>query len=60
MENGRVPLLPVDDMKNFLEKQHRERDALYEEVTNLWRCLYYYVSLNSIGSIDILLTRAPT
>ena len=32
MENGRVPLLPVDDMKSFLEKQHHERDAFYEEV----------------------------
>jgi shikimate kinase len=32
MQNGRVPSLPVDDMKSFLEKQHRERDAFYEEV----------------------------
>lgn len=32
MQNGRVPPLPVDDMKIFLEKQHRERDAYYEEV----------------------------
>lgn len=32
MKNGRVPSLPVKDMKSFLEKQHRERDALYEEV----------------------------
>jgi len=35
MKNGRVPSLPVDDMKNFLEKQHRERDAFYEEVSTL-------------------------
>lgn len=35
MKNGRVPALPVDDMKNFLEKQHHERDALYEEVATL-------------------------
>ena len=35
MKNGRVPALPVDDMKNFLEKQHRERDAFYEEVATL-------------------------
>ena len=32
---GRVPSLPVNDMKAFLEKQHRERDAFYEEVANL-------------------------
>jgi len=32
MKNGRVPSLPVDDMKDFLEKQHQERDAFYEEV----------------------------
>ncbi len=35
MKSGRVPSLPVDDMKNFLEKQHRERDAFYEEVATL-------------------------
>ncbi|HEX4068963.1 MAG TPA: shikimate kinase, partial [Candidatus Babeliales bacterium] len=35
MKNGRVPSLPVDDMKHFLEKQHRERDAFYEEVGTL-------------------------
>jgi shikimate kinase len=35
MKNGRVPALPVDDMKNLLEKQHRERDAFYEEVATL-------------------------
>ncbi len=35
MKNGRVPSLPVEDMKNFLEKQHRERNAFYEEVATL-------------------------
>src|SRR5579862_1636446 len=35
LEMGRVPSLPVDDMKAFLEKQHHERDALYEEVATL-------------------------
>lgn len=44
MENGRVPSLPVEDMKNFLEKQHRERDAFYEEVATL--------IVESVGSSD--------
>ena len=35
MKNGRIPSLPVDDMKNFLEKQHHERDAFYEKVATL-------------------------
>ena len=35
MKNGRVPSLPVHDMKRFLEKQHQERDAFYEEVATL-------------------------
>jgi shikimate kinase len=35
MKNGRVSSLPVDDMQNFLEKQHRERDAFFEEVATL-------------------------
>lgn len=35
MKNGRVSSLPVDDMKTFLEKQHHERDAFYEEVATL-------------------------
>ena len=35
MKNGRVPSLPVDNMRNFLEKQHSERDAFYEEVATL-------------------------
>jgi shikimate kinase len=35
MENGRVSSLPVDDMKSFLEKQHHERDAFFEEIATL-------------------------
>ena len=35
MKGGRVPSLPVSDMKDFLEKQHRERDAFYEEIATL-------------------------
>jgi shikimate kinase len=35
MKNGRVSSLPVDDMKSFLEKQHHERDAFYEQVATL-------------------------
>lgn len=35
MKHGRVPSLPVENMKDFLEKQHRERDAFYEEVATL-------------------------
>lgn len=32
MQNGRIPSLPVDDMKTFLEEQHRQRDVFYEAV----------------------------
>jgi shikimate kinase len=35
MKNGRVPSLPIDDMENFLEEQHRQRGAFYEEVATL-------------------------
>lgn len=35
MKGGRVPSLPISDMKNFLEKQHHERDAFYEEIATL-------------------------
>ncbi|MBI5448284.1 MAG: hypothetical protein HY939_06115 [Gammaproteobacteria bacterium] len=35
MKNGRVPSLPVNDMKKLLEKQHQERDVFYEEVATL-------------------------
>lgn len=32
LPKGRVPLLPVDDLKAILEQQHLERDSLYEKV----------------------------
>lgn len=35
MKTGRVPSLPVDNMQDFLEKQHRERDPFYEEIATL-------------------------
>lgn len=35
MKGGRVPLLPIADMKAFLNKQHVERDHLFEEVATL-------------------------
>lgn len=35
MKTGRIPSLPIEDMKSFLEKQHHERDTLYEEVATL-------------------------
>ncbi|MEO8401523.1 MAG: shikimate kinase [Gammaproteobacteria bacterium] len=35
MKGGRVPLLPIADMKVFLDKQHNERDHLFEEVATL-------------------------
>ncbi len=35
MKGGRVPLLPITDMKAFLEKQHNERDHLFEQVAKL-------------------------
>jgi shikimate kinase len=33
--NGRTPLLPIADRKAFLDKQHLERDSLFEEVATL-------------------------
>jgi len=33
--SGRAPLLPIADQKAFLDKQHLERDSLYEEVATL-------------------------
>jgi shikimate kinase len=33
--NGRSPLLPIADRKAFLDKQHLERDSLFEEVATL-------------------------
>lgn len=35
MKGGRVPLLPITDMEAFLDKQHAERDHLFEEVATL-------------------------
>ena len=35
MKDGRVPLLPIADMKAFLDKQHHERDHFYDEVATL-------------------------
>jgi shikimate kinase len=35
MKGGRVPLLPITDIKAFLDKQHLERDSLFEEVATL-------------------------
>ncbi len=32
---GRSPLLPITDRKEFLDKQHLERDSLFEEVATL-------------------------
>jgi shikimate kinase len=33
--SGRSPLLPIADLKAFLDKQHLERDSLFEEVATL-------------------------
>src|SRR6185437_15564104 len=33
--HGRRPLLPIADRKAFLDKQHLERDHLFEEVATL-------------------------
>ena len=35
MKGGRVPLLPIPNLKAFLERQHVERDHLFEEVATL-------------------------
>ena len=35
MQGGRIPLLPITDLKAFLDKQHLERDHLFEEVATL-------------------------
>ena len=35
MKGGRIPLLPIPDLKAFLDKQHIERDSLFEEVATL-------------------------
>ena len=33
--DGRTPLLPIADLKAFLDKQHHERDSLFDEVATL-------------------------
>ena len=33
--DARSPLLPIADRKAFLDKQHLERDSLFEEVATL-------------------------
>lgn len=33
--DGRAPVLPIADRKAFLDKQHVERDSLFEEVATL-------------------------
>lgn len=35
MKGGRIPLLPIADLTAFLNKQHLERDSLFEEVATL-------------------------
>ena len=35
MKDGRVPLLPIANLNEFLEKQHHERDHYYEEIATL-------------------------
>lgn len=35
MQGGRSPLLPITDLKAFLDKQHHERDHLFEQVATL-------------------------
>jgi len=35
MKGGRVPLLPITDLKAVLDKQHLERDGFFEEVATL-------------------------
>lgn len=35
MQGGQIPLLPISDLKAFLDKQHLERDSLFEEVATL-------------------------
>lgn len=35
MQGGRIPLLPISDLKAFLDKQHLECDSLFEKVATL-------------------------
>ena len=42
MSEGQPPVFPIADPKAFLDKQHRERDSLFEEVATLT------IELNSV------------
>ncbi len=42
MQGNRPPVLPIADLKAFLDKQHLERDHFYEEVATL-----------TIGSVSV-------
>jgi shikimate kinase len=35
LPQGRIPLLPIDDLKAVLDKQHHERDSLYGKIAKL-------------------------
>jgi len=35
MASGRIPLLPIANLKTFLDKLHHERDSFFEEVATL-------------------------
>lgn len=35
MKGGRSPLLPIADLKSFLDQLHQERDTLFEKVATL-------------------------
>lgn len=35
MKDNRTPLLPIANLQSFLDKQHVERDHLYEEIATL-------------------------
>jgi len=35
MKGGRIPLLPIANLKAFLDQQHLARDGFYEEVASL-------------------------
>ncbi len=44
MKGGRIPLLPIANLKAFLDEQHAERDLYYEEVAT--------ITLESIGVVE--------
>lgn len=35
MKHGRIPALPIEDLRAFLTAQHKERDAYFEQVASL-------------------------